>query len=184
MGRFSPDTVKLLSRRNAIVTESPSFDLLCEGNAFYVLDHYKLQSGKTKQFLLWRNNVDYVYYLNSYARSEIPMTLNIYGNPLVTEFGDQVSEPPVMPRNLCPDEFRLPTYKVYEDGEYDRNGIHAGSMRIDIGFEGNIVPEMSILAHHPTDPAGSLIEVKNISEEDGEFNILFSWYEIPVSDFD
>lgn len=180
MGRYSPDT--MISRRNAIVIEDPFFDLLLNGNAFYVLDHCKVNAGKKKRFLLWREDPQYVYYLHNYARSDVPMTLDIYGNPVITDFGSPVSEPPVMPRNICPDRFRLPTYKIYEDGEYEQNGIHAGSMRIDIGFQGNIVPAMGILAHHPTDPAGSLIEVKNISDEDAEFNILFSWYEILEKD--
>lgn len=177
MGRYSADTK--VSRYNQLVVSDPAFDLLLDGDAFYWLDHFPVLAGKSKRILMWREDSDYIVKLKLYMRSEIPMTMDLYGDPIVTDLGDVVSEPPAYPRNTCPDAFRFPTFKMYMDGEYtSESGRHAGSMRIDIGFQGNVSQDLAILAHNYNGPGGTMIEVKNISEEDGEFNVLLSWYEI------
>lgn len=177
MGRYSRDTK--VSRLNQLVTTDPILDQLLDGDAFYWLDHFKVKAGKKKKILLWRDNPDYLIKLNLYVRSKVKMTLDMYGDPVITELGDQVTEPPSFPRNICPDKVRMPSYKIYMDGEYESgSGIHAGSMRIDIGFHGNVRNDLTILAHHPSDAAGTLLEIKNIDTEDDDFNILVSWAEI------
>jgi hypothetical protein len=177
MGRYSPDTN--VDRYNNLVASDPEFYTLLDGNAFYWLDHFSLQKDKKKKILMLRNTSDYIIRLKLYARSKIPMTLNLYGDPVITDIGLPVTEPTTMPRNVCPEHFRLPALGVYSDGEYEsESGIHAGSMRIDIGFQGNVTKDLEILAHQNSGTGGSLIEVKNVSEETGEFNILVSWSEL------
>lgn len=183
MGRYSPDTK--VSRYNQLCVSDGKEDLLLDGRAFYWLDHFEVKAGKNKKILMWREDSDIIVKLNLYMRSEVPMTMDLYGDPIVTDLGDIVSEPPAYPRNTCPDAFRFPTFKMYMDGEYtSESGLHAGSMRIDIGFQGNVSKDLEILAHNVNGPGGTMIEVKNISDEDGEFNILLSWYEIPKKELE
>jgi hypothetical protein len=150
------------------------FDLL-EGRAYFYINFFKIQSGKTKQLLFISPDETCVSVIAIYCESIGNVRFQVYGQSDIEDNGTPVDNPPIIARNFHPDFYREPKYQIFEDPEVNNKGFLSIQSMIDGAFT---APPCWNDRSVVTSPNGvALVTLKNEGLTDAIVNMFAGWTE-------